>query len=150
MVYRNTSKGACTPPTAQTTSPCRQDAAASAIDVLANDTGGLKFAVSVTQPAHGVTAMAGGTLTYRPDADYCNDLGGVPDTFTYTLNGGSSATVASPSSAPTPPGGPDLAAVLPPPPPPRSRAPAATRARCLSSSARPATTSWSATPAATC
>ena len=38
----------------------------------------------------------GGTgLTYRPDANYCNSQsGGSPDTFTYTLNGGSTATVS--------------------------------------------------------
>ncbi len=38
----------------------------------------------------------GGTgLTYQPDADYCNDPGADPsDNFTYTLNGGSTATVA--------------------------------------------------------
>ena len=33
-------------------------------------------------------------MTYQPAAGYCNDLGGAPDTFTYTLNGGSTATVA--------------------------------------------------------
>ena len=38
----------------------------------------------------------GGTgLTYQPDANYCNDPPGTtPDTFTYTLNGGSAATVS--------------------------------------------------------
>ena len=38
----------------------------------------------------------GGTgLTYEPDADYCNDPPGTaPDAFTYTLNGGSTATVS--------------------------------------------------------
>ena len=37
----------------------------------------------------------GGTgLTYQPDPNYCNSpAGGTPDTFTYTLNGGSTATV---------------------------------------------------------
>ena len=34
-------------------------------------------------------------LTYEPDPDYCNDPPGTsPDTFTYTLNGGSTATVS--------------------------------------------------------
>ncbi len=34
-------------------------------------------------------------LTYEPDADYCNDAPANPtDDFTYTLNGGSTATVA--------------------------------------------------------
>ena len=49
---------------------------------------------AVTQPAHGSAAIAGGGLTYQPTAGYCNDLGGTPDTFGYTLNGGSAATVA--------------------------------------------------------
>ena len=66
--------------------------------MLANDTdpdGGPKLVASLTQPAHGTAAIAGSGLTYQPAADYCNDLGGgSPDTFTYTLNGGSTATVA--------------------------------------------------------
>ena len=34
-------------------------------------------------------------LTYQPDANYCNSPPGTaPDTFTYTLNGGSTATVS--------------------------------------------------------
>ena len=34
-------------------------------------------------------------LTYQPDANYCNSVSGVPDTFTYTLTpGGSTATVS--------------------------------------------------------
>ena len=38
----------------------------------------------------------GGTgLTYQPDPNYCNaPPGTTPDTFTYTLNGGSTATVS--------------------------------------------------------
>ena len=38
----------------------------------------------------------GGTgLTYQPDPNYCNDPPGTaPDTFTYTLNGSSTATVS--------------------------------------------------------
>ena len=31
---------------------------------------------SITQPAHGTAVIAGGGVTYRPTADYCNDLGG--------------------------------------------------------------------------
>ena len=39
--------------------------------------------------------IGGGTaLTYQPAADYCNESGGGPDSFTYTLNGGSTATVS--------------------------------------------------------
>ena len=75
-----------------------EDSGATAIDVLANDTdpdGGPKTIASVTQPAHGTVAITGGGsgLTYQPNPNYCN--GGSPtDDFTYTLNGGSTATVA--------------------------------------------------------
>ena len=74
-----------------------EDAAATAVNVLANDTdvdGGPKAIASVTQPAHGTVVITGGGtgLTYQPDANYCN--GGAPtDDFTYTLNGGSTGTV---------------------------------------------------------
>jgi large repetitive protein len=50
----------------------------------------------VTQPANGTVAItnAGADLTYTPNPNYCNDPPGTtPDTFTYTLNGGSIATV---------------------------------------------------------
>ena len=75
-----------------------QTAAPTPIDVLANDTnpdGGPKQIDSVTQPAHGTVAITGGGtgLTYQPNAGYCND-GNPTDDFTYTLNGGSTATVA--------------------------------------------------------
>ncbi|WGY03957.1 Ig-like domain-containing protein [Nocardioides sp. QY071] len=77
-----------------------EDASASAVDVLANDTdtdGGPRSIVSVTQPGHGTVAITGGGagLTYRPAADYCTTgAGGSADTFTYTISGGSSASVA--------------------------------------------------------
>ena len=76
-----------------------EDAAASPIDVLANDTdvdGGPMSIDSVTQPANGTVVITGGGtgLTYQPDPNYCNDPLGLPDTFTYTLNGGSTATVS--------------------------------------------------------
>ena len=77
-----------------------EDAPAAAVDVLGNDTdpdGGPMTITAVTQPAHGTVAItgAGAGLTYRPDADYCNDPGATPDdTFTYTLAGGSTATVS--------------------------------------------------------
>jgi hypothetical protein len=69
------------------------------IDVLSNDTdvdGGPKTVESVTEPTHGkVSITAGGAgLTYKPLADYCND-GEASDTLTYTLNGGSVATVTA-------------------------------------------------------
>ena len=77
-----------------------EDAAATAIDVLANDTdadGGPISISSVTQPDNGTVVVTGGGsgLTYAPDADYCNDPPGTArDSFTYTLApGGSTATV---------------------------------------------------------
>jgi Ca2+-binding RTX toxin-like protein len=75
-----------------------QDSGPTAIDVLANDSdldGGAPFGVaSVTQPAHGTVAITGGGsgLTYKPDAGYCRPPD-VYDTFTYTLDGGSTAEV---------------------------------------------------------
>ena len=75
-----------------------EDAPATTIDVLSNDTdpdGGELRITDVTQPAQGTVAIAGGgsQVTYKPDADYCNSPGGPLDTFTYRLNGGSTATV---------------------------------------------------------
>jgi Bacterial Ig domain/Bacterial cadherin-like domain/RTX calcium-binding nonapeptide repeat (4 copies) len=81
-----------------------EDASATAIDVLANDTdidGGPKTISSASDPANGTVALMGGSpgahtgLTYQPDPNYCNSQPlGTPDTFTYTLNGGSTATVS--------------------------------------------------------
>ena len=89
------------PPTAvDDSATVAEDSAASAIDVLANDTdtdGGPRSVASVTQPANGTVVITGGGsgLTYQPNANYCNSqAGGTPDTFTYTLNGGDSATVS--------------------------------------------------------
>ncbi len=103
MVYRNSSTpsgSACsdTPPTAvDDTAVVPEDANATPIGVLANDTdpdGGPRAIIAVTQPAHGSAAIAGALVTYQPDAGYCNDPDGVPDSFTYTLNGGSVGDVA--------------------------------------------------------
>ena len=74
-----------------------EDSDANAIDVLANDTdsdGGPKAVASATQPAHGTAAIVTtgpdtGKVTYTPAANYHG-----PDSFTYTLNGGSAATVS--------------------------------------------------------
>jgi VCBS repeat-containing protein len=83
------------PPTAvDDTATVAEDSGATAIDVLANDTdidGGAKTIDTVTQPANGTVVITGGGsgLTYQPVANYCG-----PDTFTYTLNGGSTADVA--------------------------------------------------------
>ena len=51
---------------------------------------------SPSRPTATVVITGGGAgLTYEPDANYCNTQpGGTPDTFTYTLNGGSTATVS--------------------------------------------------------
>ncbi|HEX9943911.1 MAG TPA: Ig-like domain-containing protein, partial [Thermoanaerobaculia bacterium] len=76
-----------------------EDSTNNPIDVLANDTdpdGGTKLVQSVTQPANGTVAITGGGtgVTYTPNANYCNTPPGTTlDTFTYTLNGGSTATV---------------------------------------------------------
>jgi hypothetical protein len=78
-----------------------EDDPATTIDVLLNDTdpdGGTKLVEAVQDPsANGGTVLitnAGADLTYQPPADYCNDPPGTtPDTFTYTVNGGSTATV---------------------------------------------------------
>ncbi len=66
--------------------------------MLANDTdvdGGPKSVQAVTQPGNGSAAITGGGtgVSYTPNANYCNG-GASPDTFTYTLNGGSTATVS--------------------------------------------------------
>ena len=71
-----------------------EDSGATAIDVLANDVdpdGGPIAVGAVTQPSFGtVTIAAGGSgVTYEPPPDACG-----PTSFTYTLNGGSTATVS--------------------------------------------------------
>ena len=77
-----------------------EDAAAAAVNVLANDTdidAGPTTVNAVTQPTNGSVVITGGGtgLTYQPNANYCNNPPGTtPDTFTYTLNGGSTATVS--------------------------------------------------------
>ncbi|WP_243058325.1 Ig-like domain-containing protein [Nocardioides sp. SR21] len=72
-----------------------EDAGATTVDVLANDAnadGGPQTVESVTQPTNGSVAFTAADLSYTPDADYCND-GTTTDDFTYTVNGGSTATV---------------------------------------------------------
>ncbi|WP_198538374.1 Ig-like domain-containing protein, partial [Marinicella sediminis] len=73
-----------------------EDSVNNSILVLGNDAnadGGLLEVTGVTQPGNGTAAFTAGGVTYTPDADYCND-GSPTDDFTYTINGGSSATVA--------------------------------------------------------
>ena len=66
-----------------------EDAGATTIDVLAND-GASKKIESAANGTHGSVEVAasGDDLTYTPNADFCGS-----DTFTYTLVGGSTATV---------------------------------------------------------
>jgi len=74
------------------TTTVAEDSGTTLIPVLANDTdvdGGPKTITGVTQGAHGTVAFTGATLSYTPNANFNGT-----DTFTYTLNGGSSATVA--------------------------------------------------------
>ena len=77
-----------------------EDAPASAINVLANDTdpdGGPKLIDLVTQPGGGTVAITegGAAVTYAPHAGYCNSVPGMAlDGFSYTLNGGSTAAVS--------------------------------------------------------
>jgi len=77
-----------------------EDAPATAVPVLANDTdvdGGPISIASVTQPANGAVVITGGGtgLTYQPAANYCNSVAGSADTFTYTLAPGGSSTTVS-------------------------------------------------------
>jgi Tol biopolymer transport system component len=70
---------------------------ATTIDVLVNDTdadGGPRRIISASDPANGTVMVAadGLSLSYQPDAGYCDS--GAPATFTYELNGGSQATVS--------------------------------------------------------
>jgi Bacterial Ig domain/Bacterial cadherin-like domain len=77
-----------------------EDDPATTIDVLANDTdvdGGPKTIASATDPANGTVVVAGDnlSLSYTPDANYCNSVSGIPDTFNYTLSPGGSSTTVS-------------------------------------------------------
>jgi hypothetical protein len=90
--------GSDDPPTASDDlATLQENAATTAIPVLANDSdpdAGPSSIESTTQPANGTVAITGGGLgiTYQPDPSYCND-GEAADSFTYTLNGGSTASV---------------------------------------------------------
>ncbi|WP_438854354.1 beta strand repeat-containing protein [Agromyces sp. M3QZ16-3] len=78
-----------------------EDAPATAIDVLANDTdvdGGPISIANVTQPGIGTVVITGGGtgLTYDSPPGYCNlPSGDGPDTFTYTLAPGGSTALVS-------------------------------------------------------
>jgi VCBS repeat-containing protein len=71
-----------------------EDSGKTTIGVLANDTdvdGGTMQIASVGNPEHGKVVVAGDnlSLSYEPPADYCGS-----DSFSYTLNGGSTANVS--------------------------------------------------------
>ena len=67
-----------------------EDAPATAIDVLGNDSDpdSPLLITGFTAPANGTVIVTGGGtgLTYEPDANYCND-GAPTDDFTYDANG---------------------------------------------------------------
>jgi len=98
LFFRFDVEGTVPPTAVDDTATVTEDDPATAIDVLMNDLNpsmGMILVTGVTQPPGGtVTITGGGTgVNYTPDPDFCND--GVPtDDFTYTLNGGSMATVA--------------------------------------------------------
>ena len=75
-----------------------EDAVPTVLPVLVNENDpdqGSNRIFSTSDPAHGTVAITGGGtgLTYSPDPDYCNTPNGTRDSFTYTINGGTSATV---------------------------------------------------------
>ena len=74
-----------------------EDSSANVFRVRTNDLNADGVVIeSVSDPAHGTAALANGGLrvSYTPDPDYCNPSPQPDDTFTYTLNGGSTATVS--------------------------------------------------------
>ncbi len=71
-----------------------EDSSANTITVLTNDTdidGGTKIVTAVGAATNGTTAVgpAGANVTYTPAANYCGS-----DSFSYTITGGSTATVS--------------------------------------------------------
>jgi hypothetical protein len=83
------------PPVAVADSPAvAEDSGANTIDVLANDTdidAGPKLVTLVGSATNGTTAIGGGgaNVSYTPTGNYCG-----ADSFSYTITGGSSATVS--------------------------------------------------------
>ncbi|MDQ3933344.1 MAG: Ig-like domain-containing protein [Actinomycetota bacterium] len=83
------------------TATVNEDSSNNSITVIANDTDVESDAIEITNvsdPANGTATIVQGspdTIEYTPDANYCNNPpGGAPDTFTYTVNGGDTATVS--------------------------------------------------------
>ena len=83
------------------TATVAEDAVATTIDVLGNDTnpdGGPISITAVTQPANGTVVIGpgGADLTYQPNADYCNaPPASALDTFSYDLAPGTSSATVS-------------------------------------------------------
>jgi hypothetical protein len=81
------------PPTATAdTLTVAEDDAATAVDVLANDSfapdiGETLAVAAVATPAHGTATLVGGVVRYAPAANYTG-----PDSFTYTLSDGNGGT----------------------------------------------------------
>ncbi len=77
----------------------QEDAGATTLPVLANDTdadGGPKRIDAVTQPGNGTVVRFNRSVTYTPNANYCNlPPGTTLDTFTYTLAPGASTATVS-------------------------------------------------------
>lgn len=70
-----------------------ENSEATLIDVFVNDTLGKGDDLTTfTQPANGTVSLGLFGLTYQPGNGYCNN-GVSTDDFTYTLTGGSTATV---------------------------------------------------------
>jgi VCBS repeat-containing protein len=92
-----TINGVDDPPTASDdTATVDEDTGTNTIDVLVNDTdidGGPKSVAAVTQPANATVVNNTTDVGYEPDTHYCND-GSPTDDFSYTLNGGSTASVS--------------------------------------------------------
>ena len=69
-----------------------EDSGANVIDVLANDSAdpdtGTLAVTTVSVPANGTANFTAANVSYTPAADYCG-----PDSFTYTVSGGDTATV---------------------------------------------------------
>ena len=71
-----------------------ENSGATIIDVFANDTINKGDVVTTfTQPANGLVNLELFGMIYQPDNGYCNN-GATTDDFTYTLTGGSTATVS--------------------------------------------------------
>ncbi|MBI2396782.1 MAG: tandem-95 repeat protein [Xanthomonadales bacterium] len=81
------------PPVAVGDSPTvAEDSGANTIDVLANDTdidAGTKLVTAVGTPSNGTVTNNSSNVSYTPSGNYCG-----ADSFTYTITGGSSATVS--------------------------------------------------------